>query len=29
MINVLFYNDDSMHKIYQENGKYNFLYQIP
>ena len=28
-INALFFNDDSMHKIYQDKGKYDFLYQIP
>ena len=28
-INALFFNDDTMHKIYQDKGKYNFLYQIP
>ena len=29
MTNAFFYNDDNMHQIYQENGSYNFLYQIP
>ena len=28
-INALFFNDDTIHKIYQDKGKYNFLYQIP
>ena len=28
-INALFFNDDTMHKIYQDKGDYNFLYQIP
>ena len=28
-VNTLFFNDDTMHKIYQDKGKYNFLYQIP
>ena len=28
-INALFFNDDTMHKIYQDKGEYNFLYQIP
>ena len=28
-INALFFNDDIMHKIYQDKGKYNFFYQIP
>ena len=27
--NVLFFNDDSMHKIYLDYGKYNFVSQIP
>lgn len=28
-MNVLFFSDDSMHKIYEDEGKYDFLYQIP
>ena len=28
-INVLFFTDDSMHKIYLDYGKYNFVCQIP
>ena len=28
-INALFFNDDTMHKIYIDKGKYNLLYQIP
>ena len=28
-INALFFNDDTMHKIYQDKGKYNILFQIP
>ena len=28
-INTLFFNDDTMHKIYEDKGKFNFLYQIP
>ena len=28
-INALFFTDDTMHKIYQDKGKYNLLYQIP
>ena len=28
-INAFFFNDDTMHKIYEDKGKYNFLYQIP
>ena len=28
-INALFFNDDSMHKIYKDRGKYDILFQIP
>ena len=28
-INTLFYNDNSMHNIFSEQGRYNLLYQIP
>ena len=28
-INALFLNDDTMHKIYQDRGKFDLLYQIP
>ena len=28
-VNALFFTDDTMHKIYQDKGKFNFLYQIP
>ena len=28
-INALFFNDNTMHKIYEDKGKYNILYQIP
>ena len=28
-INALFFNDDTMHKIYMDEGNYNFIYQIP
>ena len=28
-INTLFFNDNTMHKIYEDKGEYNFLYQIP
>ena len=28
-INAFFFNDDTMHKIYKDNGLYNILYQIP
>ena len=28
-INALFFNDSTMHKIYEDKGRYNFIYQIP
>ena len=28
-INVFFFSDDSMHKVYVDRGIYNFVYQIP
>ena len=28
-MNALFFNDDSMHKLYEDKGKYDILYQIP
>ena len=28
-MNGLFFNDETMHKIYIDKGKYNFLYQLP
>ena len=28
-INALFFNDKTMHQIYQDEGKYNFIYQLP
>ena len=28
-VNGLFFNDSTMHKIYQDGGSYNFIYQIP
>ena len=28
-INALFFSDDTMHKIYEEKGKFPFLYQLP
>ena len=28
-INALFFNDDTMHKIHVDRGKYDFLFQIP
>ena len=29
IINALFFTDETIHKIYQDKGKFNFLYQIP
>ena len=28
-VNALFFDDNSMHKIYQDKGSYNLLYQLP
>ena len=28
-INGLFFSDDTMHKIYEDKGSFNLLYQIP
>jgi len=28
-VNALFFNDDTMHEIYIDEGKYNLIYQIP
>ena len=28
-INGFFFTDDTMHKIYQDNGEYNLIYQLP
>ena len=28
-INTLFFNDETMHKIYEDEGSFNFIYQIP
>ena len=28
-INALFFNDDTMHKIYKDKGKFQFLFQLP
>ena len=28
-INALFFNDETMHQIYEDEGDFNFLYQIP
>ena len=27
-INTFFFNDDTMHKIYEDKGDFNFLYQL-
>jgi hypothetical protein len=27
--NALFFNDNIMHQIYEDNGSYNFIYQLP
>ena len=29
VVNALFFNDDTMHKIYEEKGSFNFIYNIP
>ena len=29
IINNLFYTDDTMHKLYEDYGKYNLLYRLP
>ena len=29
IVNALFFNDDKMHKIYEEKGSFNFIYDIP
>ena len=29
IINITFYTDDTMHKIYEDDGKYNLLYRLP
>ena len=29
VVNALFFNDDTMHKIYKDKGDYNFIYQFP
>ena len=29
IINALFFNDETMHKIYEEKGSFNFIYNIP
>ena len=28
-VNAIFFNDETMHKIYTDQGAYNFIYQIP
>ena len=28
-VNALFFNDQAMHQIYEDEGEYNFIYQIP
>ena len=28
-INALFFSDDTMHKIYEDKGKFNIIYQLP
>ena len=28
-VNALFFNDSTMHKIYEENGTFNFIYHLP
>ena len=28
-VNVLFFTDSNIHKIYEDGGKYNFSYQLP
>ena len=29
IINALFFNDSTMHKIYEDHGNFNFVYQLP
>ena len=29
IVNALFFNDSTMHKIYEDQGKYDLIYQIP
>ena len=29
MTNTFFFDNNNMHKIYKDNGQYNFIYQIP
>ena len=28
-VNALFFNDNTMHKIYEDQGSFNFIYQLP
>ena len=28
-VNALFFNDSTMHQIYEDNGSFNFIYQLP
>ena len=28
-VNALFFNDSTMHQIYEDEGEFNFIYQIP
>ena len=28
-VNAIFFSDDTMHKIYKDKGKFDFLYQVP
>ena len=28
-VNALFFNDETMHKIYEDKGTFNFIYQLP
>ena len=28
-VNALFFTDETIHKIYQDKGQFNFLYQVP
>ena len=29
IINILFYTDDTMHRLYEDDGEYNILYRLP
>ena len=29
VVNALFFNDNTMHKIYEDKGSFNFIYQLP